>query len=90
MNDSDARLVFWPTAVSRNSQSCRSEQNCSHGKVLALDVMRWLMIGLLVSLAVLLFAAAGLARHILQHRAMHRKQAESIEHSEETDLELEP
>jgi hypothetical protein len=31
--------------------------------------MRWLMIGLLVSLGALLFAAAGVARHILLQRA---------------------
>jgi hypothetical protein len=30
--------------------------------------MRWLMIGLLVSLGALLFAAAGAARHIWKHR----------------------
>lgn len=30
--------------------------------------MRWLMIGLLVSLGALLFAAAGAARHIWLHR----------------------
>ena len=36
--------------------------------------MRWLMIGLLVSLGALLFAAAGLAHHIwLQHRKLLRK-----------------
>jgi len=31
--------------------------------------MRWLMIGLLVSLGALLLAAAGVARHILLQRA---------------------
>lgn len=30
--------------------------------------MRWLMIALLVSLGALLFAAAGLARHVWLHR----------------------
>ena len=33
--------------------------------------MRWLMIGLLVSLGALLFAAAGLARHIWLQRRKH-------------------
>jgi hypothetical protein len=34
--------------------------------------MQWLMIGLLVSLGALLFAAAGLARHIWQQRKLLR------------------
>jgi hypothetical protein len=34
--------------------------------------MRWLMIGLLVSLGALLIAAAGVARHIWQQRRKHR------------------
>jgi len=45
--------------------------------------MRWLMIGLLVSLGALLLAAAGVARHIWIHRA-------SLHHApstHETDLE---
>jgi hypothetical protein len=33
--------------------------------------MRWLMIALLVSLGALLFAAAGVARHIRLHRGGH-------------------
>jgi hypothetical protein len=33
--------------------------------------MRWLMIGLLVSLAALLLAAAGVARHIWVQREKH-------------------
>jgi uncharacterized membrane protein YidH (DUF202 family) len=51
----------------------------------ALAVMQWLMIGLIISLGVLLIAVAGAARHILQERAMHRRQAAPLEHSEETD-----
>lgn len=35
--------------------------------------MRWLMIGLLVSLAALLFAAAGAARHIFVQRGRLRR-----------------
>jgi uncharacterized protein YneF (UPF0154 family) len=61
--------------------------------------MRWLMIGLLVSLAVLLFAAGGLAFHILLQRAKLRRKPpkssdaalETVEEAaEETDIELEP
>lgn len=57
--------------------------------------MRWLMIGLLVSLAVLLFAAGGLALHILLQRAkLSRKPLATNETApgaaEETDIELEP
>jgi hypothetical protein len=57
--------------------------------------MRWLMIGLLVSLAVLLFAAGGVAFHILLQRAKlsHRPAARnSAVHgaAEESDIELEP
>jgi hypothetical protein len=60
--------------------------------------MRWLMIGLLVSLAVLLFAAGGLAFHILLQRAkLHRKPLATNEAApgraeeavEETDIEIE-
>jgi hypothetical protein len=35
--------------------------------------MRWLMIAFLVSLGALLLAAAGVARHILLHRASLRR-----------------
>ena len=38
-------------------------------------MLRWLMIGLLVSLGALLIAAAGAARHILQQRKRHRMEA---------------
>jgi hypothetical protein len=42
--------------------------------------MRWLMIGLLVSLLALLLAAAGVARHVLLQRAsLRRKPVASIE-----------
>jgi hypothetical protein len=42
--------------------------------------MRWLMIGLLVSLGAMLFAAAGVARHIWLRRAhLHHKQVVSTE-----------
>jgi hypothetical protein len=58
--------------------------------------MRWLMIGLLVSLFALLLAAAGVARHIwLQRANLRRKPAEGMEPThdaavdsgEETDQE---
>jgi hypothetical protein len=35
--------------------------------------MRWLMIGLLVSLGALLLAAAGVARHIWLHRTKNNR-----------------
>jgi hypothetical protein len=41
--------------------------------------MRWLMIGLLVSLAALLFAAAGVARHIWIRRSKATAQAARLE-----------
>jgi hypothetical protein len=46
--------------------------------------MRWLMIGFLVSLAALLIAAAGTARHIRQERAKLR----SMPSPDETGLKL--
>jgi hypothetical protein len=48
--------------------------------------MRWLMIFLLVSLAALLTAAAGMARHIRIHHAKLR-QKPNLDPSQETDLE---
>lgn len=60
--------------------------------------MRWLMIGFLVSLAALLVAAAGVARHIWLHRAQLRRNragalglaVELPEEAEyETDVEIE-
>ena len=55
--------------------------------------MRWLMISLLVSLVMLLIAAAGMAYHIwMQHKQLRRKPVigaeEAIEQAEESDLEL--
>jgi hypothetical protein len=57
-------------------------------------VMRWLIIALLVSLGALLFAAAGMARHIWVQRAkLRRKPPAGAGHAvgvrEETDLESE-
>jgi hypothetical protein len=46
-------------------------------------LMRWLMIGLMISLGALLLAAAGVARHIRLHRA-NLNPASS---AHETDLE---
>jgi hypothetical protein len=56
--------------------------------------MRWLIIGLLVSLGGLLLAAAGVARHILLQRArLKRKQPASgtlvVNTPEDPDLESE-
>lgn len=52
--------------------------------------MRWLMIGLLVSLAGLLFAAGGLARHVWLHRAQVKDEPlKPADAATETDLEPE-
>jgi len=50
--------------------------------------MRWLMVAFLVSLGALLFAAAGVARHIRLHHRQDRKRP--AEPAEETDSEPEP
>ncbi|MGB6973137.1 MAG: hypothetical protein WBD67_00495 [Terracidiphilus sp.] len=54
--------------------------------------MRWLMIGLIVSLGALLFAAAGAARHVWLHRHKPASEAPSgaPEAGDETDVESEP
>jgi len=53
--------------------------------------MRWLLIVLLVSLGALLFAAAGLARHIWLQRARPRRgYSLTVEPAEEPDLEMKP
>jgi hypothetical protein len=53
--------------------------------------MRWLLIGLLLSLGALLFAAAGVARHIWLQRKQHgRETLAAREASQETDVEGEP
>jgi uncharacterized membrane protein len=53
--------------------------------------MRWLMIGLLVSVVALLFAVAGVARHIWVHRRKLHDEApaETIAAGDEIDLESE-
>jgi hypothetical protein len=57
--------------------------------------MIWLMIALLVSVGVLLLAAAGVAHHIrVQHRHLDRKPIKgagpAFDLGEETDLEVKP
>lgn len=53
--------------------------------------MRLLMIGLLVSLGALLFAAGGVARHVWLQRRKHRREMQAaLEAARETDLEVEP
>jgi len=52
--------------------------------------MRWLMIGLVVSLGAMLFAAGGLARHIWLQRKKLRHEAHSLLETRETDVENEP
>ncbi len=51
--------------------------------------MRWLIIVLLVSLGALLFAAAGVARHIWLQRTKPRDELSTAhEAAEESDLEV--
>ncbi|MGD0345425.1 MAG: hypothetical protein ABSA85_01645 [Terracidiphilus sp.] len=51
--------------------------------------MRWLLIVLLVSLAALLFAAAGVAHHIWKQRTRQRGESSAaIEPAEESDLKV--
>jgi hypothetical protein len=51
--------------------------------------MRWLLIVFLVSLGALLFAALGVARHILRQRAKPRGgHRAAFDPPEESDLEL--
>ncbi|MGP8252083.1 MAG: hypothetical protein ACLQHF_08620 [Terracidiphilus sp.] len=51
--------------------------------------MRWLMIALLASLAALLLAAAGMARHIWLHRSRLEQQSPPAgESAHETKIEL--
>ncbi len=57
--------------------------------------MRWLMIALLVSLGALLFAAAGVARHIWLHRGSHLDEPlagplDALVAPQETNLESKP
>jgi len=51
--------------------------------------MRWLLIVLLVSLAALLVASAGLAHHIWRQRARLRSESSAaLGPAEESDLEI--
>jgi hypothetical protein len=52
--------------------------------------MRWLMIGLIVSLGALLLAAAGMARHIWLHRSRLDTGHAHLDSTHEHDLEREP
>jgi len=54
-------------------------------------MLRWLFIVFLVSLGALLFAAAGVARHIyLQRKMLRQKLPAPIEAVQEADIEVEP
>ena len=54
-------------------------------------MLRWLFIVFLVSLGALLFAAAGVARHIyLQRKMLRQKLPAHIEAVQEADIEVEP
>lgn len=81
------RLVFLPTAVSRNQLPAETGEAATGRK--ALFRMRWLMVALLVSLGALLFAAAGVARHIRLHHRRDRNRP-AAESAEESEAELEP
>jgi hypothetical protein len=53
--------------------------------------MRWLILGFLVSLGALLFAAAGLVRHVWIQRRKHRLRAlAALDAARETDVEVKP
>ena len=52
--------------------------------------MRWLVIGFLVSLGTLLFAAGALTRHILLQHKKLRNEVQPTPDAHETDLEIEP
>jgi hypothetical protein len=52
--------------------------------------MRWLVIGFLVSLGTLLFAAGALTRHILLQHKKLRDDAHATPDAHEIDLEIEP
>jgi len=52
--------------------------------------MRWLVIGFVVSLGTLLFAAGALARYIWLQRKKLRNEAHASRDAHETDLEIEP
>jgi gamma-glutamylcysteine synthetase len=49
--------------------------------------MRWLLIGLLVSLGALLLAAAAAARHVLMQRKALRSVPAKTSHADEADVE---
>lgn len=57
--------------------------------MLTFNLMRWLMIALLVSLGALLFAAAGVARHVWVQKSLLKRQTATAELAEETEVEPE-
>jgi len=84
-----APLVFWLTAVNHLLQTGQSISRTHVLESRSLFSMRWLMIGLLVSLGALLFAAAGVARHIWLRRSKRaRKPVASV--SQPNDPNLDP
>jgi hypothetical protein len=52
-------------------------------------LMRWLLIGLLISVGVLLFVACGVAWHILRQRRVQGEEALGKAEDRELDRELE-
>jgi hypothetical protein len=52
--------------------------------------MRWLVIGLLVCLGALLFAAGALARHIRLHRKQLQHEAPAAKEANRIDQDIEP
>lgn len=72
--------------VSAYSLSAMLGPSAMLGKV---RLMRWLLIAFLVSFAALLFAVAGVARHIWRQRAKAREELPAaFEPNGESDLEL--
>jgi len=93
MHENDARLLFWPSAVPLAGLPRSS--GFPKKKCFESVVMRWLVIGFLVSLGALLIAAAGIARHIRRHHAQARaglqqEPAMGLDLPDETELEPEP
>ncbi len=77
------------TAAGYQSVNERHCDSLASGMLVGAFLMRLLLIAFLVSLAALLAAAAGAARHVWLHRSKSAKRPSVvIEPAEETDLEL--
>jgi len=78
--------MFFQTGCSRPDKPSGA---LHFGKPLIFFAMRWLMIGLLVSLGALLLAAAGVARHIWLRRSQ-RSSEPVVSASQPNDPNLDP